>query len=295
MSRSLKVLLSLLISLVLIASCSKEDNNKPEQHDDPIDELKSRYDLVLYDSINRLDPVTGWPGVNDCDGTLWAGLACSVGMPVKIELAEYSPGEIHRRPYKSCYTREQGDVGSKSTISRDMLTGYMACLIERKDLPALKRLANYGEKNTWIMGEPYDLVSRVFLGNNLIGLLGRSIYKLSNGDSDRIYRKLPTEYQSVSQDFERHIQVKGILLQSKITGSITDQMLSRLKDHVNAYPDDHLFHAALGKFTGDQSKTIQLLSKENPCTKYVRGENPDLYCEINWLQSAKIVLESANK
>lgn len=270
---------------------TKDDNNKPHDHDSPIEDLKLRYDDIFKQTILALDPETSWPSNIDCDATLWAGLACSIGMPVDISLAEYSPGEIHRRPHKSCYNREQGDVGAKSTISRDMLTGYMACLIERKDLDAIKRLADYGEKNTWVMGEPYDLLSRVFMGNNLIGLLGRSIYSLSNGNSDRIYRKLPTEYPSVRQDYEFHIQVQGILLQDKISGGITDQMLDRLKDSVNVYPKDQLFSAALGRFTGDQNGTINLLLTENSCTNYVRGEKPDLYCKINWLQSAKIVLE----
>lgn len=284
-----------IVLLLLLVSCGKSGDNEPQDHMTPIDELKLRYEVIFKDVINGLEPDTGWPSNDDCDGVLHAGLACSLGMPVNISLAEYSPGEIHRRPYNACYTREQGDVGSKSTISRDMLTGYMACLIERKDLDALKRLANYGEKNAWIMGEPSSMVSRVFLGGNLTGLLGRSIYNLSGGKVDRPYRHTPTSYLPVSEDFEHHISVQGILLQGKISGGITDQMLGRLKDHVNAYPKDQLFSAALGRFTGDQDNTVSLLLEGNPCTKYVRGHKPDLYCKINFLQAAKIVLDSAQK
>jgi hypothetical protein len=76
--------------------------------------------------------------------------------------------------------------------------------------------------------------------------------------------------------------------------SINDEMLTRLKDNAAAYPTDFLFSAALGRFTGDQSRTVELLlafESESPkCSTYVRGENPELYCKIVWLQATKIVL-----
>jgi hypothetical protein len=205
-------------------------------------------------------------------------------MPVRIELAEYSPGEIHRRPYKACYSNEQGDLGSKSTVSRDMITGYLACLIARKDTEALKRLAAYGEANNWIMGEPKAMISRVLLSGNLVGLLGRTL-------GDKPYKHLPTSYLPVAEDFERHVQVQGILLQGQVSDTITPEMLSRLSEHANHSPENPLFQAALGKYTGNQQTTINLLLSEPPCPGYARGKRPDMYCQIGWLQAAKIVLE----
>jgi hypothetical protein len=265
--------------------------NKEKKHSNDLGDLQFFYDLTYDGVLNELEPDTGWVSNTDCDSLLFSGLACSLGMPVRIDMAEYAPGEIHRRPYNSCYTRENGDQGSKSTISRDMLTGYMACLIQTKDLDALKRLANYGEDHGWIMGEPSHMVSRVFLGANLTGLLGRSVFVLSEGQSDRVYRRTPTDYLPVYEDFERHVQVQGILLQERISGEITGQMFERLQEHAYADVNNPLFVAALGKFNGDQKYTINLLLSQTPCPSYARGEKPDLYCRINWLKAARIVLD----
>jgi len=285
--------------LFLLTSCSYFEKNEAKEPspDSRIGDLKAKYDLVYQEVESALDAATGWPSVSDCDGTLWAGLACSVGFATKIELAEYAPGEIHRRPAPSCYNDTEGDVGSKSTISKDMLLGYKVCLWARKDLPAFQRLADYGEKNDWIMGKPNALVSRVLLSGNGIGILGRAIYALSSGSDDRYYRRVSFLFPKVEADFERHLQTHGILLQDAVDTeynltSINGEMLDRLLENAELEPTNPLFAAALGRFTGDQSKTISLLlDAATPCPSYARGETPDTYCKINWLKAAKIVLE----
>lgn len=293
-----------IICLIFLSGCQYITKHEAKQHDadlTQIEQLRSMYEDIYSEVENELDDTTGWPSDRDCDGTLFAGLACSVGLPVKIELAEYSPGEIHRRPYEACYSEESGDLGSKSTISRDMLIGYMSCLWARKDLAAFQRLADYGEKNEWIMGLPKELLSRVLLTGNGIGIVGRAIYVLSGGSDDRYYRRTGYLFPAVSEDFERHIQTQGILLQDAIdsaytltTSAINEEMLDRLTENAAAMPDDYLFAAALGRFTGDQGRTIELLlafdSDEPKCSSYVRGEKPDVYCKLNWLQAAKIVI-----
>ena len=281
--------MKLLFLCLFLVSCTEKHEEK--KHSNDLQDLQFFYDLTYKGVLDDLDPVTGWPSNTDCDGTLWAGIACSLDMPVRIDLAEYNPGEIHRRPSPSCYTKADGDQGSKSTISKDMLTGYMSCLWQRKDLDGLKRLANYGEDHAWIMGEPLSMASRVQLGNNLTGILGRAIYSLSDGDSDRDYRRLPPVYLPVFEDYERHVQVQGILLHEKITGSITDQMLERLNDNLYSNINDPLFMAAVGKFTGEQKNTIDLLLRMTPCPSYARGKRADIYCQLNWLQAARIVLD----
>jgi len=261
-----------------------------------LSQLREKYDTIYSEVEASLDPDTGWPSNADCDGLLWSSLAGALGFPVDISLAEYSPGEMHRRPFKACWTESEGDVGSKSTISRDMLVGYMSYLWARKDLAALQRLADYGEKSDWIMGQPSHLVSRVLLTGNGIGIVGRAIYELSSGSDDRYYRRTGYLFPSVTQDFERHIQTQGILLQDSVDDSynltrINSEMLDRLIENVAAFPLDPLFSAALGRFTGDQNGTLFLLMQEDlPCPSYARGEKPNVYCKLNWLQAAKIVL-----
>jgi len=272
------------ILFILLTSCSYFEKNEERKHGGELpQELFETFQTMHLEVESGLDPVTGWPDINGCDETLWAGLACSLNLPVKIEYAEYSPGEIHRRPYKACWTEKDGDVGSKTTTSRDMLTGYIACALARNDKPAMERLFEYGKRNEWIMGKPRFFVSRVFLGNNLTGTLARYL------DKDG-YKHLPTAYPQVFKDYERHIQVQGILNEHKVSGSISDQMLERLKDNKEAEPLDPLFAAAYGLFTGDQKDTVTLLMETGKCPTYARGEKPEVYCKLNWLQAASIVI-----
>ena len=289
--------MKLILLSLLLTSCQyvKKHEKKDAAPDSRIEELRADYEQIYAEVESGLDEATGWISLQDCDGLLFNSLAGSLGFPVNISLAEYTPGELHRRPFKACWTESEGDVGSKSTISRDMLTGYMRYLWSRKDLAGFQRLADYGEKNDWIMGQPATLVSRVFLSGNLIGILGRAIYTLSNGTDDRYYRRTGYLFPSVVEDFERHIQTQAMLLQDEIDDgynlSINQEMLDRLLENAAAYPSDPLFAAALGKFTGDQSKTIELLlSDVRVCPTYARGEKPDVYCKLNWLQAAQIIL-----
>jgi len=272
------------ILFLLLTSCSYFEKNEEKEHGDELpQELFETFQTMHLDVESGLDPVTGWPSINDCDSTLFAGLACSLNMPVKIEYAEYSPGEIHRRPYKACWNEKEGDVGSKTTISRDMLTGYIACALARNDKPAMERLFEYGKRNEWIMGKPRFFVSRVLLTPNMIGTLGRFLNKEG-------YKQLPTSYSPVTEDYERHIQVQGILNEYKVSGSISDSMLDRLKANKEAEPLDPLFSAAYGLFSGDQKETVNLLMETGKCPTYARGEKPEVYCKLNWLQAASIVM-----
>jgi len=282
---------------LLLTGCQyvTKHESKDSAPDSRIEELREKYQQIYAEVESGLDEATGWIDLKDCDGLLFNSLAGALGFPVDISLAEYSPGEMHRRPFKACWTESEGDVGSKSTISRDMLTGYMSYLWARKDLAALQRLADYGEKNDWIMGKPSHLISRVLLTGNGIGFLGRAIYVLSSGSDDRYYRRVGYLFPPVQEDFERHLQVQGILLQDSIDDGyklrINSEMLDRLIENAAKEPEDRLFAAALGKFTGDQSRTIDLLLSEvQVCPSYARGERPDVYCKLNWLQAAKIVI-----
>lgn len=282
-------------ALLAATGCGYFEKHEAKPHNEETRSLERKHYEVYSEVEAQLDVETGWPSINDCDSALWAGISCQLGMRTEISFAEYSPGEIHRRPYRACYTDR--DEGSKTTISRDMLTGYMGCLIYKKDLPALKRLASYGERHNWIMGKPEWYVSRVYLGTNLTGLLGRAIHKISDGSDDRSYRNLPTAHLPVTEDYARHIQVQEILLQDSVdeikTVDINGNMLERLKDHASSSPEDPLFAAALGRFTGDQSRTMELLMRDEMyCPTYARGERPDLYCKLIWLQAGDIVLRN---
>ena len=309
--------MKILLITLLITSCTyfkTVDSRKPDPNE-RVGELQEKYNAILALSLEEFEPVTGWPSIEDCDGTLWAGEGLAGGATnIDIELAEYNPGEIHRRPIMPCY--DNGDLGAKSTVSNDMIRGYTWGLWATNNLAAAQRLADFGEKNNWVMGQP-PTESTVNMSINNKGILGRMLYTLSDGKDDRSYRKDFSFYVPVFSDFEEHLQVLGILLEGEINESleaksldatvnepqeglplelvkIREQFAERLKALANQRPDDALFQAANGVYTGNFDRAIDLLLlDETPVPSYVRGA--DSYPLVHWLFAAKIVLKRFEK
>lgn len=245
------------------------------------------------------DQETGWPSRTNCDGTLWAGLATAAGAGVRLDLAEYAPGVIHRRPFTPCFpddTDGDGESDSQTTISRDMLTGYLWGVWAQGNLGAAQRLADYGEARGWIMGLP-EGANEVELRLNLTGLLCRMVDKLSNGSDFRSCAAKPAAYVfPADADYERHIMVLGILLQGEVAGGgpslldIDGEMKARLDEAAAKDPNDALFAAALGVYTGDYERALTLLNDDAyQCPSYVRGA--DSYCLVHKLFAASVVLK----
>lgn len=249
--------------------------------------------LSLYDQTKNQE--TGWPSATDCDGTLWAGLAAAAGAGVSLELAEHAPGVIHRRPTTPCYPNDldgDGQPDSRSTVSRDMFTGYLWGMWARRDTDAVRRLVDYGEAHDFVMGEPKDRTYEVELGQNLTGLACRMLGALGGGD--RTCAGKQALYLPVAKDYEAHIQVLAILLQGEVSGiALTDidgLMLSRLEEAVADYPGDALFQAALGVYTGDLTEALTLLNDDAyACPSYTRGSAAN--CLVHKMFAASIVLK----
>ncbi len=289
-----------LICLLLVVACGRDGEEHDEKPGEPsaVVGLKERHAEWLDELEAASDPASGWPSAEDCDGTLWAGLAKAAGKTVALEQAEHAPGEVHRRP-TPCWTPELGDVGARTTVSRDMLTGYLWGWWATREVAPLQRLADYGAANDWRMGLPRD-ANQVELRDNLKGALCRAVRVLTSGiDYRRECSAAPTAYLPVFEDYERHIQVLGILLQGEIDAgqvvaplvSIDGAMLDRLKEHAAAGPRDALFAAALGVYTGDYAPaTALLLDDAYVCPSYVRGA--PTYCLVHKAFAASIVLKN---
>lgn len=256
------------------------------------------------------DKATGWPSTTDCDALLWAGLACAAGMPVAIELAEYPDGVWNRRPAPACWNPEQGDVGSKSTTSNDMVLGKYWCRWRQGTEAAtasLQRFADHAEAHDWQIGEPITEPGRVILKPNQIGMLGRMLFVKTNGRDDRYWRRLFTAYAPVEADFERHLQALGIVLQGEITEALNAKSLDatvepaqslldidgdmhkRLEELELAEPNNPLYAAALGVYRGDMTRAIDLLLADGPAPTYARGDSAEAYALAEWLFTADLV------
>lgn len=265
-----------LLILILALSCHTPIK---ESEDGRRNELQLIFNAKLDAYQYKTVAIFGWGSNTDCDAVLWSGLACYAGADVHIDLAEYAPGRIERRPAPSCYPDESG-----STISRDQLTGYMACRWRKNDTAALERLADYGEDHNWIMGEPGWKVDLVFMGQNLQAILGKMI--------DR-YPNLPITFLPLNRDFERHIQTIQLVLLGNMS-SLDALQLDRVKQNVNYDSKDALFQAVKGRYTGDMQEAVSLLlSDDYQCPSYVRGA--ETYCTIHWLFAARVALDSLSK
>ncbi len=306
-------MISMLTTVALaVAGCGLFETYPEKDGVEPMDQLRLRYQEQKEALGAASDPATGWPSSTDCDGTLWAGLACAGGAPVNVELAEYAPGIVHRRPVSvgACWTPEAGDLGSKSTVSQDMLTGYVWCLWRSSNVAATQRLAAAGEARPevvlgqtvgWVLGEPYpQMAEAVVLRPNLIGAVGRMLYTFSAGADSRSYRNYPALYPPTSIDYAQHLQALGIVLQGEIDTAtreagllaldIDGHMLARLREFAEAHPEDALFQASLGVYTGDYARATELLLDPNyAAPSYVRGASA-AYALVHWLFAADLVL-----
>ena len=288
------------LAILPIACGPDVQKSAPTKHEG-IEGLRILYEERLEAYEFATTDRSGWPSHSDCDGLLFASLASYSGATVDLTLAEYAPGEWHRRPAPSCWTEELGDQGSKSTISNDMLLGLMLGIWAEKDVKAAQRLAVFGEFNTWVMGYPFpEMASRVLLKPHQVGLLGKAIEKLTNGQDLRSYRKLPTLYTPVLEDYEVHLQTIGILFHGELDDAVfaldvSNGMFERLTENTNKNPGDGFLAAVWGLYSGDSNPAFELLLDPNyKCPSYARSQNQEtqaMYCEVHWLLAAKIVLD----
>ncbi len=298
----------------------RKEASEPQQNA-RVEELRTARVSKMAE-LQTLVDADGYPGRTDCDLTLWVGEAKFAGVAVNLDLVEYKDGEVHRRPSPSCWVGGK-DEGAQSTVSNDMLAGYMLGRWSEQNLGAFQRLAKAGEAKTvylpvpgWVMGEPYpSMASRVVLRPSGVGLVGRALYALTGGQDDRSYRKWQPLY-GPGEDYERHVQAVAILTDGYVsealrkgsldavaadrapTGTdlalldVTMNELDALRYFVVAEPDNYFFQAVYGRYTSDMSPAVDLLlDPGTPVPSYVRGAHQRAYELIHWLAAAQVVLE----
>lgn len=322
----MKLYLPLVLVLGFIGGCHIIDGDRTETADPNQNPRLGELREVFASKKAALEALLdgdGYPGRDDCDLTLWLGEACYAGIAVNLDLVEYAPGYVGRRPLPACWTQKGGDQGAKSSGSNDMQAGYMLCRWKEKNLGAFQRLAERGEAHKvylpipgWVMGDPYpEMASRVVMRPNGIGLVGRALFQLSGGQDDRSYRKWQSLY-GPGADFERHVQAVSILTDGLVmealrkggqdatadgkppTGTdfalldVTMNELDALKNYAAAEPENYFYQAVLSRYSGETDKAAELLlNLGTPVPSYVRGAHQEAYELIHWLFAAKIVLE----
>ena len=271
---------SLLIPLIslLFLACAENPfkKQKPE-----VDEMTVEREKLKQSYSDRLKKAGEWkdgiPSADDCDGSLWAGVAAASGVPVKLDKFLYPGDKPQRRPGETCYP---GD--SRSSTSNDQLIGLGLGSYLSQQKSIIKRIESYGRDNDWIMGDPPTGIGEVLMKPNL-----RIVYQRSAGRSP----KVPTFYTVVNKDFAYHTQVLLILWEGEESGKLSRNAVDRLKAASRAFPNDYLFEAAKGAYTGHMDRAILKLNQGIKPSSYVRGEEPERFALANWLLAARIALK----
>lgn len=291
----------LFILVAFLFGCSTVSKKDPEPPN-RTEELRAKYDALMATAIR--DDETGWPSVTDCDALLWASETAAAGFLVNFDFAEHAPGVIHRRPHVPCWNEKEGDVGSKSTISSDHILGYVLGRWLQKDLAALQRLADYGEAHeldilglkAWVMGKPYpEEAARVVIKPGLVGLVGRMIYVLSEGEDARASRGYPIVF-APGKDYEGHIAALGVYLWGEVEGSIPDTGFVTLDALYRDNPRNYFYGAVSGLYTGAFGPVFDLLLDDSvEVPHYVRGGSEPAraaFARVHRLFAMKIVLDA---
>ena len=296
----------IIILTIFLSSCGPKKEAKAPASNPQADALLVRYSDNLLAAKAIEHPINKWLTPDGCDAMIWAGkYSCGGGKP-DILAAEYpgSHGKFSRRPLPACWSEETGDVGSKTTWSKDMaMGGLIPHAICTKDLALLSRHRDYGDAHSWNMGEPLA-DGRAIYTPSLIGLIHQVIYKL--GGADNVLRKTPSVYSSGLVDYQAHLQIMDIWIRGLVTGTlgllgsedaITKNMLARVKEHAAREPECPLYQYMNGLYAGDLSAATNLLLASNaPKCSYVRETGAQQGADMSeWLFVTAQVLRAYGK
>lgn len=274
-----------LITISVLFSCGEE---KPKKNITPkIAKLK-----ILYKNrraaADRLKDSNGWLVRNSCDSMLWASKAGTTDCKeFRPEVAEREPGRFGRRE-KPCWNELEGDVGSKSTWSRDMLIGgLLPYIIKCKRIDLLNRHIRFGRDNNWQMGNPSN-ESRVYYNPQIVGTLEATRRFLLNKDNPAT--PIPMILPSGLEGYQAHLQIMHIWARL-FTEDVGFIKRNRIKEHFRREPTNPLYSYMNDRLTGNYTRTIDLLlDPNNRLSSYVRCD--DEPCPVSeWLFVAKEVLE----
>jgi hypothetical protein len=234
-----------IVLLVLAFSCAKPGISPP-----PFPELQTK-----YDTYKSLAP-SGWIHTDKCDALLWSALlAVSKGEAIDITAARNEDGQWFRRPAKDCFATG----GSKSTISRDMLTGLMIYALHFKDEDVINKLWDYGAARAWRMGDGDP--SRTIMSPGLVGMLADIREHVTGKKS--FLSTVPQVY-STEPGYTTHLSLLGLYIRGKV-GKFGISETNAIKDIVAKNPNNPLALAIHAKYIdGNFTASADVLMRDWP-------------------------------
>lgn len=188
-----------------------------------------------------------------CDSLMFTSLVGCLPEVNNIDIDaafDYKTGMWHRRPTDNpCFDcKKKKDLGSKSSISRDMLLSLAHFAYYNNRLDISEQVIKYAMTHWGFMGCAIDRKTKWGRCQIMPGLFATFCwvsYKLG-GPSRPWARWIPADMGSTSlEDFQAHLQVLHILLRNELTGK--RQHESVLNYHASRQPRNPLFLHAVGK------------------------------------------------
>ncbi len=257
--------MKILILIFLITGCGYFDKEEPQEQDVLNDEMTDLY----YERLETASKYKeGWPSLTDCDGLVWAGVACRAGVKVNI-VAAMDEGRFYRTPSKTCYKEGR----SRSTVSADGIVAALGCV----NTDTAVQMARYGEDHNWVFGEPWY---HAYLKPHFQGLLGRVT---GEGKS---YSYIPMKLIYSDEDYVAHIQTLAMLTEMKVNNGLSKSNIDLLRRYHERDPEDYLIRSVYGLYNSEVSKPFTQVQPPS----YVRGDSAERFALVHWLLAARIYL-----
>jgi hypothetical protein len=239
---------ALLACLCLMYACAAGKKDIPDS---------PTADPALLAKYNTYVNLAGSYPDDDCDWLLFASLIdVAGGVKANVPGARDAKGRWHRTVAQDCYPDR-----SKSTISKDMFMGLLWWLWFNERVDLAEETFEYGLDHTFVMGDGPK--SRVYMSENEQYTLALIVHVLGGKDFT-VWKFEPLWVGDAVDSYGAHLEVIHAALRA-LLGYGRDGAKEALAEHVAAQPNNPLFHAALGLYTGDQTRATELLLDERMC------------------------------
>lgn len=206
--------------------------------------------------VSKYQDKDGFIMSDKCDSLLFSGLLAAARPDLSINIkAAKKDGAWNRRSTHDCGPKFKN---SRSTISRDMMLGYMWYLYKSNSLNLAIELMDELKSNFYMLkgdGTPGEL----FMLPAYMNTLAEMIKKLG-GKEYNLELLMPASFQSKPEGYVAHLTVWHIHLRGQILGEIPSKNKEILDFLTNKNPKNPLFVALQSHYSnGNQSEAIKLL------------------------------------
>ena len=220
----------------------------------------------------------GFIHTDKCDSLLLSSLiACRKDFPVSLSMSQDANGYFHRLPISlpECYPER-----SKSSMSRDMMTGYAFYLaMTKKHDEASNTLINL-ENNDYVMGvgDP----SRLILMPTLEKLL--AMISKENTLENKMRRRMYVPHPKNLTGYQVKLDLFAIMAIGELQGGLTEKQMGSVRHYANTIPSCPLVMMLLAMYDSKFSlnETIELLNKEAIFPSGRLPTNRDRYVDWFW-------------